>query len=170
MVEMKITGLKELQVALEGMPGKLGGEILSSALGSAATVIQNDAKSRVLIAAKAYWLYTGNKSVGLAYPGWLRDQIIKKRTIATQTQAQTIITVKGKGRVDQAFFWRFIEYGHFTRGKKAGETRKFKRGEHPMRWVPAHPFMRPALSSQSNAALQKFIEKMRMKIDKENGK
>lgn len=169
MAEINITGLAELRAKLLALPAAIGGEILASALGSAATVIQNDAKKRLITAAGSYWLYTGRNSKNrmLVSPGWLKQQVIKKRTLVSPTKAQTIVTVKGKGPLDQAFFWRFIEYGHFSRGAKANATRGWKKAEHISRWVPAHPFMRPAFSSNIQAAIDKFREKIKLKIDQE---
>lgn len=173
MVEIQVTGLKELREKLLGLTPKLGGEILASALGSATTVIKSDAKRRAPLAEKSYWLNLGSGQKALAYRGWLRDQIIQKRTSSTRTRAESIVTVrKAKGASRPAFFWAFIEYGHFARKSKPvrGSARALRSKEGGDVWIPAHPFMRPAFSSQQQAAIKKFSEKMKMKIDKENGK
>ncbi len=165
MVEIKMEGLQELQKRLLELPDKLGGNVLSSALGAAATVIQNEAKTRVVIAEKPYKLYTGQT----ASPGWLRDQIIKKRVKDSGNTAQTIITIKGKGA--NAFFWRFIEFGHFYVPKGSrNASRKWTKQTHAGEWVAARPFMRPAFAMAKEAALARFAEKMKERLDKEDNK
>lgn len=148
MVEIQVQGLKELQDRLLQLPKKVGDQALASCLGSAALVIQKEARSHVVRAAKDYALYPGKGKGGeIVSPGWLRSQIVKKRVKQSKSSAETIITFKDK---KHAFFWRFIEFG----------TSKMQ----------AHPFMRPAFEAAKEKAVQRFEERMKERLDKEDGR
>lgn len=145
MVEFQVQGLKELQDRLLKLPEKVGDKALAACLGSAALVIQKEAQNQVIMAAKNYALYPGKKRGGqVVSPGWLRSQIVKKRVKQTKSSAETIITFKDK---KHAFFWRYIEFG----------TSKMQ----------AHPFMRPAFEAAKEKALQRFEERLKERLDKE---
>lgn len=148
-VEIEIKGLKELQDRLLQLPVKLGDKVLATCLGSAAGVIQKEAQNRVIIAAKPYKLYAKGKhqAAEIVSPGWLKKQIVKKRVKQSKSSAETIITFKDK---KHSFFWRFIEFG----------TSKEK----------AHPFMRPAFEATKQKAVDRFEERLKERLDKEQGK
>jgi HK97 gp10 family phage protein len=141
MVEIEVQGLKELQDRLLQLPDKLSNNVLASCLGSAALVFQKEAQNRVVTAAKDYKLYGGQK----VSPGWLRGQIIKKRVRQTKSNAETIVTFKD---VKHAYFWRFLEFG----------TSKMQ----------AKPFMRPAFEAAKEKALQRFEDRLKERLDKED--
>lgn len=143
MVEIEVQGLKELQDRLLRLPEKIGDKALSACLGSAALVIQKEAQNSVIKAAKNYRLYGGE----VVSPGWLRSQIVKKRVKQTKSSAETIITFKDK---KHAFFWRYIEFG----------TSKMQ----------AHPFLRPAFEAAKEKAVQRFEQRLRERLDKEEGR
>jgi HK97 gp10 family phage protein len=147
-VEIEVKGLKELQDRLIKLPEKIGNKTLASCLGSAAQVIQTEARGRVHVAAEPYklWAKKGEKRETVS-PGWLKKQIVKKRVRQSKSSAQTIITFKDK---KHSFFWRYLEFG----------TSK----------TPAHPFMREAFEAAKQKAVDKFEERLREKLDKEEGK
>jgi HK97 gp10 family phage protein len=152
-VEIEVQGLKELQDRLIRLPDKIGNKVLASCLGSAAQVIQKEAQGRVIIAAKPYALYGKGKGKGkgqgktIVNPGWLKKQIVKKRVRQTKSSAETIITFKDKGH---SFIWKFIEFG----------TSKMK----------PHPFMRPAFEAAKQKAVDRFEERLKEQLDKEENR
>jgi len=142
-VEIKVEGLKELQDRLLKLPEKIGNNALASCLGSAALVIQKEVQKNVHIAAKDYEI-RGKVKVS---PGWLKKQVVKKRVRQTKSSAETIITMKDS---KHSFFWRFLEFG----------TSK----------MAAKPFMRPSFEAAKQRAVDRFEERLRERLDKEEQK
>jgi HK97 gp10 family phage protein len=65
----------------------------------------------------------------------------------SKSSAEMIVTFKDK---KHAFFWRFIEFG----------TSKMQ----------AHPFMRQAFEAAKERALQRFEERLKERLDKEESR
>jgi HK97 gp10 family phage protein len=132
-IEVKVDGLKELQDDLLQLPVKIGERTLQRALTSAALPIVREAQDKIPIAHQSYKLYGGDS----ADPGWLRQQIVRKKVKNSNNSAEVVVTIKQQ---KESYFWRFIEFG----------TSK----------LPAHPFLRPAFESKQKEALDRFIDKL----------
>ena len=181
---MRVDGLRELQARLKEFAPKLAAKALGASVNAGAKVIKDDA-----IARAPY--YTGVVQDGHPPPGTLRRSIITVKIPKESNQYKKVyaVTVRtglkyrfaGNGWKGQdAFYWRFVEFGHFTRQPNSGKRlRKTDKGEKnsgslagqvqsgSVRWVPAQPFMRPAFEMKKNEALQAMQNKLadRIKIE-----
>lgn len=147
----EIRGLAELRTTLlKYFPQELQGPVLQAALAKAALPIVQMARS---LAPKR----TGRLKAAIFST---RD---KKRS--TKERESRVVTVKhGKkyGKQD-AYYWKFIEFGHYT--VKPGGRKKFRRHRRSSpetlkgsyHFIPATPFMQPAILAQSGAAMRAFI-------------
>ena len=112
--------------------------------------------------------------------GIIRDNIIVKRaeeesdSNKRQTYLVTVRTGKLNAKGD-AFYWKWVENGHRFNGfrKKADSTtwkayRKAMQTEFGSSKVPAKPFIRPAYTAKSKAALDAIRAKLAERL-KENG-
>lgn len=139
-VIIKVEGLKDLEKRMMTLRDEVAGRALQSALGSAAKVVVDEVKKNVPESAVSeYKLYSGNH----VSRGWLRNQVIGKRVKESDSSAQNVITFKDK---KNSFFWRFLEFG----------TSKMK----------AKPFMRRSFEDSKQAALDRFMERLKQNIDK----
>ena len=170
--EMKLQGFAELAAGLRRLPDKVSRTILSRAVSAGALVIQQE--------------MTKNAQ-GMRDTGTLARSIYRKyiRELSSQERKTYYVAPRqgkqyqkmGKKQISKdAFYARWVEYGHFTRPpgthvNKMGLTRANKIGRKSNRggvdnaaiedqvrsgavkWVPAHPFMRPAFDVKKNAAV-----------------
>lgn len=143
MIEFQVEGLQALEAELLALGPKIGGRALQGALTAAALPIVKEARAKVPLAHDAYRLHCG----GMATPGWLRQQIVRKKVRHSKHSAQTLVTFRDQ---QQAYFWRFIEFG----------TSK----------MDMRPFMRPAFESAKQAALDRFVAVCRGNIAKASSK
>lgn len=131
-----VRGLKELQAFLDTLPAKMEANIMRSALRQGANVVKDEAKANVAV-----------KS------GLLRDGL----KVSTRSR-RGVVTASVKAGGKHAYLARWIEYGtaaHKIAPKKAKSLffgGIFAEGvDHP--GSAPKPFMRPALDTQSQAAL-----------------
>ncbi len=143
MIEFQVEGLQALEAELLALGPKIGGRALQGALTAAALPIVKEARAKVPLAHDAYRLHGG----GMATPGWLRQQIVRKKVRHSKHSAQTLVTFRDQ---QQAYFWRFIEFG----------TSK----------MDMRPFMRPAFESAKQAALDRFVAVCQANIAKARNK
>ena len=133
----RVDGLQELTRALKKLPSEMRGRPLISATRAGARLIADDARNRVPVD-------TGN----------LRDNIgvfaIPKRRMPSGFDYGVEIRGNEKGKAGSpgnAYYWRFIEI----------EVGAYNR--------PATPFLRPALATQSQAAIRAFTESFSRRLD-----
>lgn len=130
--KVSITGLKEIDDVIKGLPKQLTHKIIGDAHALAAKPLINSAKLRVPM-----------KSGGLF------DSIGVKRTNIQKTNAIGLIQVGPiRGGSKKGYHGHLIEYGHkivTKKGKTVGFSRKF-------------PFMRPAFN-ETNALVESRIAK-----------
>ena len=143
MIEFQVEGLQALEAELLALGPKIGARALQGALTAAALPIVKEARAKVPLAHDAYRLHGG----GMAAPGWLRQQIVRKKARHSKHSAQTLVTFRDQ---QQAYFWRFIEFG----------TSK----------MDMRPFMRPAFESAKQAALDRFVAVCQANIAKASSK
>lgn len=181
-VAVKIGGLDVLRKALLQLPDRLASNSLNAAVGAGAAIIRDEARA---IAPE----WTGDVSKGHPPPGTLKRSIITKKIPERSTYYRKVwfVTVrKGrqyrgqgkKGNLSQdAYYWKWVEFGHYYVARFAGEYT-----DYPLRgrgrrtglaarraakslFIPAQPFMRPAYTRKRLAAVEAIKEKLRQRIE-----
>lgn len=183
-VDCKVMGLDELKREFERLSVATRERIMKGAMAKAASVIRREAVARAPT-------YTGEVSQGHPPPGTLKRAIYQARmtlkcTSTTEVwligvragkQAQT--TKRGKGTVNlDAFYARFVEYGHYTRAPASagatatGRRRAVREGSQLVvgaHFVMPQPFMRPAFELKKEEAArvfkEEFYERMRIELN-----
>lgn len=150
MSDATVTGLKELQAFLDQLPAKMEANIMRSAMRQGANVVLEEAKRNVPV--KSELLRNGLKvSTGLR---------------------SGVVTAKVKAKGKHGPVAHLVEYGtaaHFIKPKTAKSL--FFAGlmrdgvDHP--GAKPKPFMRPALDSQAQAALQAVGEAIKKRLTKQ---
>jgi HK97 gp10 family phage protein len=151
MITVQITGLKELQNALNQLPKEIQGRPLRSAVSAAAKVIVDDVKARVPVGE------TGNLKTAVYRYRSRRNSATGRETFFVgirQGKAQFKDTAynRRKGRVGksyktqgEAYYWRFLEFG----------TAK----------MAAKPFLRPAFESSKSKAVEVIKQRLGKAIE-----
>jgi HK97 gp10 family phage protein len=180
-VKVKVDGLKELERALRNLPDNVAKNGLRSSVRAGAKVIVDEAKVRAPV-------YSGK--VGKNHPpaGTLRRSIIMKhiREASGRERQTFFVTVRSgkkyrkqgkKGNLSQdAFYWKFIEFGYYAGGSKKGMTyrgaRKARRegSLEGARFIPAKPFIRPAFEARKTDALNAIKNQLSQRIEEESKK
>jgi HK97 gp10 family phage protein len=143
--DIRVDGLDEiLDMLKKRLPEKLYGKALQGALAKAAKPIVDAARSNAPVRT-----------------GRLRKAIYSFRDKqSTRSRESRLISVR-RGKKFQktnrdAYYWKFVEFGHHTRAGKSGTAKV----------VPPRPFMRPAFEANKLRALQVFQDEVRGQIDK----
>lgn len=156
-IELKVSGLKELNDALKALPREVSEKLLNGAVAKAAAVIRDETKLRAPIALRAHFNYRGMK----APPGTLRRAVYAVHVKEMDTFFHKLWRVGVRhGRLQQksqrdAFYWWWVENGHkfvARRGRGLGTIRS-RRAAATTR-VPAYPFLRPAFEAKKDAAVE----------------
>ena len=143
---IEITGLSELEKALEAFPDRIAKNILSGAIRAGAVVMQQEARKLAPKSVQEHPMGRKGKKV-IVQPGNLRKNI-KVRLAPRKSRDVPIeywVYVSTK-----AWYWRFPEFG----------TKK----------MSAKPFMRPAFNSRKQEALDRIKEYLAARIEKEAAK
>ena len=172
-LEFKLQGFAELAAGLRELPDKVSRTILSKAVSAGALVIQQQMKAN---AEGMRDTGTLARSIYRKYIRELSTQETKVYYVAPRQGKQYQKTGKKKNISKDAYYARYVEFGHFSRPpgthvNKMGLTRanklsrKSNRGgadnqaladqvrSGAVKWVPANPFMRPAFDVKKNAAV-----------------
>ena len=172
-VTITLSGFAELAAGLRELPDKVSRTILSRSVSAGALVIQQEMTKNA----------QGMKDTGTLarsiYRKYIREESSQERKtyyVAPRQGKQYQKTGKKKNISKDAYYARYVEFGHFSRPpgthvNKMGLTRanklsrKSNRGgadnqaladqvrSGAVKWVPAHPFMRPAFDVKKNAAV-----------------
>src|SRR5665647_1324023 len=138
-----ISGLSDLEKALEAFPDKIARNILSGAIRAGAVVFQNEARRRAPVSGQEHMMGRKGKRV-MVQPGNLRKNIkvrlAPRKSRDVPIEYWTYVSKK-------AWYWIFTEFG----------TRK----------MSARPFMRPAFESRKQEALERIREYLAARIEKE---
>lgn len=156
MALIHIRGAAELQKVLGQLPVKLERKILRGGLRAGAKVIEAEAKRRVPVVT-----------------GQLRDSI--RVSTGSKRGGKVYAHVKAGGRKKgQAFYAHFVEFGTARHvilpggGTKAGKALAIAgrmvgaKVDHP--GARARPFMRPALDTQSQKAVDQMAEYLAQRL------
>jgi HK97 gp10 family phage protein len=136
-VSVQVTGLRELERKLVALGPKVGLKAMRSALVSGAQVIKKDALNSVPVKT-----------------GRLRRSILIKRLAKLNPFSEKVIIGVRHGKKYQktnrdAYYWKFLEFGHKDRAGKM---------------VDAQPFIRPAFEAQKTNAMNRIIDVLKKKI------
>lgn len=156
MLEVNVTGLKELDAALGTLPEKMQRNVLRAALRAGAKEIADEAKRLAPV-----------KS------GRLRDSIRVTSRIRYGTPTATVVAGgRGKGKNKGAWYAHFIEYGtaaHVVKAPDGGFLNflgiRVREVNHP--GARKKPFMRPAADTKSGIALDRFAAFVRARLTKQ---
>ena len=162
---MTVSGLADLEEALLELGNAVAGQVLYSALMTAAIPIQDTAIAMAPQSAKPHYRYkrVGKKRRGkaagdtaspaamvektLVQPGTLRKNIIRRRLkgkkYASLTAGEAYVGIAWTG---DAFYGRHVEFGTSR--------------------MAARPFLRPAFEARSAEALGIFMDKLRDNIER----
>lgn len=168
-VEIKLQGFVELAEALKGLPDNINKNALRAAVGAGAAVVRNEAKRRAPVA------------TGVLRRAMYSKQIRELSSLTRQVvyvgarQGKKYQKIGKKQRSQDAFYARFIEFGHYTRPAGGGRLKR-GRGRNAallagiqsgaVRWVPPQPFLRPAFDAKKQAAIDAMAEKIRERLDR----
>jgi HK97 gp10 family phage protein len=176
-VMVKLDGLDTLAQELRKLSQATQERIMKGAMAKAASVIRREAVARAP-------MWTGEVSQGHPPPGTLKKAIYQARMVMKCTNDLEVWTVNvrsGKGARHSgstsskagptrgtnldAYYARWVEYGHYTRGPAltASQRKKHMQGvaagtvyQAKAHFVLPRPFMRPAFEMKKAEALQVF--------------
>lgn len=154
MTTSNVKGLKELQAFLDQLPAKIEANVMRAALRAGAKVVLAEAQANL---ASNGSVNTGTLSAGLKVSTGSRRGVVR-----------AVVKTSGK----HAFLANWVEHGtaaHFIKPKKAKSlfiAGLLRNGvNHP--GAKPKPFLRPALDSQSQAALLAVGEAIKKRLNKQ---
>lgn len=168
-----VTGLDQLQRALQQLPERLAKNVLRGAVAAGAKVIRDEARRRAPI-------YNGPD--GTVPRGVIRRAIYasSSRQLTTALSQGYIVNVRSgkkyqavgkKGRNADAFFAPWVEYGHYVVPRRpSGVTVRAHRAIYRTskgQFVAPRPFMRPAFESKKEEALKVIKDYLTQRIPQE---
>lgn len=187
-VRCEVNGLEGLLSELRELPQRFQTRILKGAVGTGAGVLRDEARRLAPIYLGADRDVTSlmgwrirNLPKDHPPPGTLKAAIYSARLSSqcTPTKEVWIFSVRqgkkfravAKGGTTQnqdAFYARWIEYGHWTRPPKGPGPRAARRDAAikagTVRWVPPQPFMRPAFDTKKDEAFRAMTEYIRKNL------
>lgn len=174
MMRTEVKGAADLAAALRALPQQIQGRELRAAVAAGAKVIRQEVVQRAPV-------WTGPVAKGHPPPGTLRRSIYQMwlRDASSATREVFMVSVrsgkgaavrKGKnaGQTLDAYYWRWVEFGHYTRGRKGGKDRKgiasgssLVSGSY---YVLPRPFLRPGFEAKKQEAVQRVIDRLRDRL------
>lgn len=159
-VKCEIVGLDGLLRELRQLPAVVQQRVLRGAAATGASVIRKEAILRAPVSAAP-------EQAGHAPPGTLKRAIYQVRMTQECTPTREVFkvgvrqgkrfrSVGKKGANLDAYYASWVEYGHFARVPHA-MTKTAKAAGRALgvaTWVPAHPFMRPAVQAKAGDAVK----------------
>lgn len=162
-ITVRVDGLPELQRALADLKSNIERRYVYVATAAAAGVIKN-----AVIANAPVW--HGEVSKGHPPPGTLKKAISigRARGLGRGVVGYYVYVKSGKKSKTDAYYWKWVEFGHYTKGAKrfkvrAGDARRsFDRyqEEGGAKFIPPQPFMRSAFDANWQASLDRFVDKL----------
>ncbi len=157
-VTVRVEGLQELAEALtQIIPRNMQGNALQAALAAGARPIVAEAKALAPVDTgtlrRAIYSFRNSDSTP-------ENQI---RSIGVRSGRR--YQAKGKRKNQDAYYWKWVEFGHRIGTRKTGYLKKTNRpqgkGGTSSGMVPARPFLRPAFESEKNQALDSIVDGLR---------
>jgi HK97 gp10 family phage protein len=152
-VEVKISGLAEIQDKLEHLPIKASRKIMRRSLREAAQIWLDEMKARVRRG--PHHFKGGSDLFGVI-----------AKTLSMRVSSRSDVSGSAVVGVPKKVFWAsFVEFGTKVRfrGKKSGG----KRSGATTGQMPAFPFMRPAFEAKRQEVLDKFVADMKQSLEEE---
>jgi HK97 gp10 family phage protein len=164
-ITISFTGLDEMLRELRELPAKMQQNVIRGAAAKGASVLRLEAVTRAPDSASSGPVMPAK---GHPPPGTLKRAIYQTRVPSQCTATREVFRVDvrrgkkasksagGKSSSVDAFYASWVEYGHYARVPHA-MTKTAKAAGRALgvaKWVPAHPFMRPALQAKSNEAIE----------------
>ena len=148
---VEIKGFDEVRKRLDEFPEKLQKKVVRQGLKAGINVILDEAKATTPVGS-TYW----NKGKS---PGTLRNAITSRVCTKQGQPGSVMLLTHGKSSrgifvKNDAFYWRFVEYGHamIRKNKKIGK-------------VMPIPFLRTAISKKWQMAVEKAKEYIVQRLD-----
>jgi len=169
-VTIEIEGLQGLLSELKAFPQAVTTRVLRGAAATGASVIRKEAILRAPVS-------TGPEEEGHPPPGTLKKAIYQVRMTQECTPTREVFKVdirRGKraqsvgkrGTNLDAFYASWVEFGHYAR-PPGGLTKTAKaaaRVAGTAKWVPAKPFIRPALQAKGEDAIKAMRDYIQQNI------
>lgn len=170
-VQIKLTGFAELAAALKELPDNIARNGLRAAVSAGAKVVRDEAKSRIGS--------DPQNDTGTLKRSLYQKQIRELSGLGRQTffvgvrQGKNYQSVGKKGRSQDAYYGKWVEFGHFSRSMKnanrgqrnnAALEAAVRSGK--VRWVPGHPFLRPAFEMSRGRAIDAMAAKLRERLER----
>lgn len=145
---VKVQGLRELGLAMQGLSADMAGKIARQAVAAGAGVVRKDARAKAP-------RDSGNLQAAVVMKRLpKRETPLTEEYYVTVRQGRTRDAIKGKRGTGKqgkdAFYARFVEFGTVK--------------------MPARPFMRPALENNTEAATEAMAKRLRDRIAKVKSK
>lgn len=151
---MRLTGVKEVDQLLRGLPKELQHKILVNAHAAAARPMVRSAQSKI------------NRVTGR-----LQDSIgvIKSSTRQSADRLGMVTIGPRRGGLYKGYHGHLIEYGHWSRPRISsilgfGGVRLVRKDVGKQRWVEAKPFMKPAFTETVNIVSENAKEEIAKKL------
>jgi len=174
---VKLEGFAELAAALRELPQNIAKNALRSAVGAGAAEIRKQAK------ANAEGMRDTGTLARSIYQKQIREQSNNEKQVfyVGARQGKSYQKVGKKGVNKDAFYARFVELGHFSRRTEKGFERVMRNANRggvnnqrladqvqagTVKWVPAHPFLRPAFDVKKDAAVTAMGDKIAERLAK----
>ena len=170
---IKVTGLKELNDALNRLNADVKKKHLRGAVGAGARLIRDAAiKNAAAVIGQTTPKSGVRRRTGrlqrAIYSAWLAKEstadsqsfiVSVKRGKNFQSKTTTRRGKTFQSSNKDAYYWTWVEFGHVvTTTKIKGGLRAREKARKPLKaagkYVPARPFMRPALESNKTAAIE----------------
>lgn len=167
-----VSGLREFQQALEQLPKNIARNVLRGAVAAGARVMRDTA----INLAPEYEPGEGEKPDERVSPGRIKKAIYEKQIPERSSdfvqvfyvgvrrgQKQRIKVVKGRLANLDAYYWTWVEFGHWYVPKRAEKWQSQKWNNeraHASKtaiWVQPHPFMKPAFRLARDASIDAMI-------------
>lgn len=166
MADLTVKGLAELRAAFEQLPARLVNGAIRAGLRQGANLVKNQAKANFNHA-------PGPKDLTAALKASIR--VTQRRGTPTRVVFNVVAGDLTKAQVKRfgkqaAFYALMVERGHWVNNgkalaggrKDAARARRIAGGE--TRYVPAHPYMRPAIEAKAQAAIDVMIDTIGAKL------
>lgn len=167
---IRIDGLAELKSKLAVLSDKIERRYVYVATAAAAGVIKD-----AVIARAPEW--HGDVSKGHPPPGTLKRAISIGRTkgLGKGRVGYYVYVKSGKKSKHDAYYWKWVERGHFAVGTRGFKKRSANIGrydeeakrtaEGSAHWIEPDPFMRSAFDAQWQNAAARFRDKLRDQLE-----
>lgn len=154
---IKLTGARELDLALRNLDRKIARKLVRQALRAGAKIIRDEAQQNAPVLSGQL-----KKSIKVRAAKSRRRGVIRLQ----------VQTADGDYAGDE-FYASFIEYGFMkqeTRRLEDGSLISLKRGSGTPTYFPPRPFMRPAFESKKHEAARLVETTLRESIEREAAK